>query len=63
MSNRQPERCVIQVERILTTTGRAVCVVIHQRREWIPRSQVHSVDPEKLRLTVTPWIAQRKGLR
>lgn len=76
MSGRQQERFTVKLEKVVRETDAAVLVMVdadeyglvrgEDQEKWFPLSQVHEIVREAADgpyIVVTPWIAERKGLR
>jgi hypothetical protein len=69
-SARQEEHIHVEVDAILRDEShqKAILVVFEGRNEWVPRSQIASIEGDRQvngkpapRIWVTPWIAKQKG--
>lgn len=62
-NNRQAEQTEIEVEEVREdiSTLKALAVVIDEKLEWIPRSQLHRHTLKPPKIWVTPFIAKKLG--
>lgn len=58
--NNQTKDVKVKITEIITETEKAICYLINNKENWIPRSQI--IESNSNHIIISNWLASKRGL-